>query len=292
VSAASGEPEVNVHGAQFRKVCGSWRFVSGAMLLMVSPETNHVLDALVEARAERDAWQAKAEGYSDIVARGAKHWLDLQDTHQIAWEGALDGAMAAACTEIKSLAAKWEDAERRLDDEKALRFEATRPVARRLREVFGVRYIPKDPLPWVLHDTHRFRTLSGLIDSAEGSAAGLSDNSHKFLLSLESEPYEKVEDRLRDVIVKQLDYIGNSNIFKLVDAIRAEFPHIDEPQEPDLEQTLRTWLAQQPAPGLTAAQHVEALVGMGAKQYSNIADDEMRFVGRRDLVLLPREANP
>jgi hypothetical protein len=55
VSAASGEPEVKVHGAQFRKVCGSWRFVSGAMLLMVSTETNHVLDALVEARAERDA---------------------------------------------------------------------------------------------------------------------------------------------------------------------------------------------------------------------------------------------
>jgi hypothetical protein len=51
-------------------------------------------------------------------------------------------------------------------------------------------------------------------------------------------------------------------------------------------------LSAQPAPALTAAQHVAALVGMGAKQYSNIADDEMRFVGRRDLVLLPREATP
>jgi hypothetical protein len=186
---------------------------------------------------------------------------------------------------------KAEDAERRLDDEKALRFEAQRPAARRFREVFGVRYIPKDPLPWVLHDTHRFRTLSGLIDSAEGSAAGLSDNSHKFLLSLESEPYEKVEDRLRDVIGKQLDYIGNSSILKLVDAIRAEFPHIDEPQEPDLEQTLRAWLAQQPAPTLTAAQHVAALVGMGAERrlYYDVHDDG--DVPARCLVL-PPEATP
>jgi hypothetical protein len=190
---------------------------------------------------------------------------------------AIDAKNADLATELRALlaerdalAAKWEDAERRLDDEKALRFEAQRPAARRLREVFGVRYTPKDPLPWVLHDTHRFRTLSGLIDSAEGSAAGLSDNSHKFLLSLESEPYEKAEDRLRDVIVKTVDYIGSSNIFKLVDAIRAEFPHIDEPQEPDLEQTLCTWLAQQPAPTLTAAQHVEALVGMGAVRYDKV----------------------
>jgi hypothetical protein len=51
-------------------------------------------------------------------------------------------------------------------------------------------------------------------------------------------------------------------------------------------------LSAQATPALTAAQHVAALVGMGAKQYSNIADDEMRFVGRRDLVLLPREATP
>ncbi len=88
VSAASGEPEVNVHGAQFRKVCGSWRFVSGAMLLMVSPETNHVLDALVEARAERDAavrerdvWEREAVDGREVLAHH-KRELDAA-VHQI-----------------------------------------------------------------------------------------------------------------------------------------------------------------------------------------------------------------
>jgi hypothetical protein len=48
--------------------------------------------------------------------------------------------------------------------------------------------------------------------------------------------------------------------------------------------------SQQTTPPLTVTEHVAALVGMGARVYSNIADDEMRFAGRRDLVLLPPEA--
>jgi len=38
---------------------------------------------------------------SDLVSRAADHWMELQNTYPVKWEGAIDDAMAAACREIK-----------------------------------------------------------------------------------------------------------------------------------------------------------------------------------------------
>lgn len=141
-----------------------------------------------ELAADRDAWKEKAEGYSDIVERGAKHWLDLQNTHQIAWEGALDDAMAAACTEIKALAAKLEAAERRLDDEKALRFHGvTAAPARRLREVQFDGYVD-----W-------FRWNDGTLEALVGNPPRWKARAHirtewiHAVAALRDDPFEPVE---------------------------------------------------------------------------------------------------
>jgi hypothetical protein len=43
------------------------------------------------------------EHLQKLVQRTADHWLSLQLTHTIAWEGAIDAAMEAACNEIRRL---------------------------------------------------------------------------------------------------------------------------------------------------------------------------------------------
>jgi hypothetical protein len=38
-----------------------------------------------------------------VINTAANHWLALQHNHPIQWEGAVDGAMEAACAEIEQL---------------------------------------------------------------------------------------------------------------------------------------------------------------------------------------------
>jgi len=50
----------------------------------------------------RDAAEISSE-FEKLIARTAAHWLQLQQTHPIQWDGAIDAAMEAACKEILRL---------------------------------------------------------------------------------------------------------------------------------------------------------------------------------------------
>jgi hypothetical protein len=53
------------------------------------------------ARYETQA--AEIERLRELIKITGDHWLALQHKHPIQWEGAIDGAMAAACAEIERL---------------------------------------------------------------------------------------------------------------------------------------------------------------------------------------------
>lgn len=50
-----------------------------------------------------EAQAAEIERLRSLIDVTANHWLALQDKHPLNWEGAIDGAMAAACAEIVKL---------------------------------------------------------------------------------------------------------------------------------------------------------------------------------------------
>lgn len=50
-----------------------------------------------------EAQAAEIERLGSVIDATARHWLALHDKHPIQWEGAIDGAMAAACAEIERL---------------------------------------------------------------------------------------------------------------------------------------------------------------------------------------------
>ena len=52
-----------------------------------------------------EAIEAEVERLNSLINATANHWLDLQHDHPIAWEGAVDAAMEAACDEIRRLSA-------------------------------------------------------------------------------------------------------------------------------------------------------------------------------------------
>jgi hypothetical protein len=139
--------------------------------------------------------------------------------------------------------AKAEDAERRLDDEKALRFEAQRPAARRLREVQFDGYVD-----W-------YRWHDGTLEALVGNPPRWKAQKHirtewmHAVAALRDDPYEPVQT-LEGVVWE----------------FSKDFAYLSREAQAELCTRLRTWLAQQPAPALTAAQHVEALVGMGAEE--------------------------
>ena len=62
------------------------------------------------AAADRiEALEAEVERLNSLINATANHWLDLQHDHPIAWEGAVDAAMEAACDEIRRLSAALGD---------------------------------------------------------------------------------------------------------------------------------------------------------------------------------------
>lgn len=63
--------------------------------------------AVIEADREavRAPLLAEIDRLNGVINDTAKHWLDLQHDHPIAWEGAVDAAMEAACDEIRRLSA-------------------------------------------------------------------------------------------------------------------------------------------------------------------------------------------
>lgn len=50
-----------------------------------------------------EAQAAEIERLCSVINATAFHWMALQDKHPLNWEGAIDGAMAAACAEIVKL---------------------------------------------------------------------------------------------------------------------------------------------------------------------------------------------
>ena len=50
-----------------------------------------------------EAQAAEIERLGSVIDATALHWLALQDKYPIQWEGAIDGAMSAACAEIEKL---------------------------------------------------------------------------------------------------------------------------------------------------------------------------------------------
>ncbi len=134
--------------------------------------------------------------------------------------------------------AKAEDAERRLDDEKALRFEATRPAARRLREVQFDGY----------DDWYRWN--DGTLEALVGNPPRWKVQKHirtewiYAVAALRDDPFEPVET-LEDIIepalvaMYQLGWNGQGGSLDMA----AE----------DLAESIRTWLAQQPTPPQDAA---------------------------------------
>jgi hypothetical protein len=50
-----------------------------------------------------EAQAAEIERLRELIKVTGDHWLELQHKHPIQWEGAIDGAMAAACAEIERL---------------------------------------------------------------------------------------------------------------------------------------------------------------------------------------------
>lgn len=58
-------------------------------------------EALCRAIEQHEAFQQEVERLNGLITATADHWLTLQVKHPIQWEGAINGAMAAACAEIE-----------------------------------------------------------------------------------------------------------------------------------------------------------------------------------------------
>jgi hypothetical protein len=147
----------------------------------------------------------------------------------------------------------------------------------RLREYKGVTY----------RDGY-FRYRDGVTGTSEAVVACLwwieiaTDADHAALLDLKDNPTENAPDAVVEALVAFYHDKGGE--------IEETIQSAAERTAATVRALVRAEVEAQPAPALTVAQHVAALVGMGARVYSNLADDEMRFAGRRDLVLLPPEA--
>jgi hypothetical protein len=63
-------------------------------------------DSLSQHCPNCEAQAAEIERLGSVIDATALHWLALQDKHHVPWEGAIDGAMAAACAEIAAQAAE------------------------------------------------------------------------------------------------------------------------------------------------------------------------------------------
>lgn len=85
--------EIEAHLEDDRKAAIRDRM--GMMPLDVSHRT-WLIAALKVDRAER-------KRLAELIDDTAKHWLDLQAKYPIRWEGAIDNAMQAACSEILQL---------------------------------------------------------------------------------------------------------------------------------------------------------------------------------------------
>lgn len=73
-------------------------------LLSRDSASNHEAAIAVREHDALIAWyEADNNRLRDLIEDAASHWLDLNNKHQIPWEGGIDAAMKAACDQIRSL---------------------------------------------------------------------------------------------------------------------------------------------------------------------------------------------
>ena len=65
-------------------------------------------EALCRAIEQHEDTTKEIERLNGVIIATADHWLALQSEHPIAWEGAIDEAMAAACAKIRELTEQHE----------------------------------------------------------------------------------------------------------------------------------------------------------------------------------------
>ncbi len=80
-----------------------WQDGVGGFYCCRSSATLAFADSLSQHCPNCEAQAAEIERLGSVIDATAHHWLALQDKHPIQWEGAIDGAMAAACAEIEKL---------------------------------------------------------------------------------------------------------------------------------------------------------------------------------------------
>jgi len=74
-------------------------------------------EALCRAIEQHEATTKEIERLNGVIIATADHWLALQTEHPIAWEGAIDEAMAAACAKICELTEQHEAFKQEVSDE-------------------------------------------------------------------------------------------------------------------------------------------------------------------------------
>jgi len=93
-------------------------------------------DSLSQHCPNCEAQAAEIERLGSVIDATALHWLALQDKHHVPWEGAIDGAMAAACAEIEklreALEAVWKEATTMRNASKLVGPYPTQPEKNRL----------------------------------------------------------------------------------------------------------------------------------------------------------------
>jgi hypothetical protein len=91
--------------------------------LRIIPDANGMMydeyDDVMEAAdliEQHEATTKEIERLKGVIIATADHWLALQTEHPIAWEGAIDEAMAAACAKIRELTEQHEAFKQEVSD--------------------------------------------------------------------------------------------------------------------------------------------------------------------------------
>ena len=92
-----------------------------------APDSTASRIAICRALEQHEAPTKEIERLNGVIIATADHWLALQTEHPIAWEGAIDEAMAAACAKIRELTEQHEAFKQKVSDAVQDYHQAGRP---------------------------------------------------------------------------------------------------------------------------------------------------------------------